>query len=186
MRSTWLTILGVIFLGLGFGILIFFGIMRPDFSSKIIELDQRSSLIPLPILNAPSPDFELKDISDEIHSLEEYRGKPVLLNFWATWCAPCRIEMPVLQKSFDEYDGELSVIAINNAEPKEDVQAFVDEFGLTFDFFLDPEAEIQHLFQISGYPTTFVIDSDGVIRVRHIGLISDDQMDRYLTENGLP
>jgi len=186
MRSTWLTILGVIFLGLGFGILIFFGIMRPDFSSKIIELDQRSSSLRLPTLNAPAPNFELKDVSDEIHSFEEYRGKPVLLNFWATWCAPCRIEMPVLQKSFEEYDGELSVIAINNAESKEDVQAFVDEFGLTFDVLLDPEAAIQHLYQISGYPTTFIIDSDGAIRMRHIGLISDDQLDRYLTEIGLP
>jgi peroxiredoxin len=94
--------------------------------------------------------------------------------------------MPVLQKSFDEYDGELSVIAINNMESREDVQAFVDEFGLTFDVLLDPEAAIQHLYQISGYPTTFIIDSDGAIRMRHIGLISDDQLDRYLTEIGLP
>ena len=182
----WMTLLGVILLGLGFGVLILFGIMRRDSAPKVIELTEESSLISLSTLNAPAPIFELEDISDEMHSFDEYRGKPVLLNFWATWCAPCRIEMPVFQNSFEKYDGELSVIAINNAESKEEVQAFVDEFSLTFDFLLDPEADIQHLYQISGYPTTFIIDSDGVIRVRHIGLISDEQLDRYLTEIGLP
>ena len=94
--------------------------------------------------------------------------------------------MTGIQNRFDEYDGELSVRAITNADSKEDVRAFVDEFGLTFDFLLDPEAEIQRLYRISGYPTTFIVDSDGVIRVRHIGLISDDQLDRYLSEVGLP
>jgi thiol-disulfide isomerase/thioredoxin len=178
--------LGGIFLGLGFGVLIFFGILRWESTPIVSELTQGSNSIHPPTLNAPAPNFELKDVSDEIHAFNEYRGKPVLLNFWATWCAPCRIEMPVFQNSFEEYDGDLSVIAINNAESKEDVQAFIDEFGLTFDFFLDPDSEIQHLYQINGYPTTFIIDSDGVIRVRHIGLISDDQLDRYLTEIGLP
>ena len=178
--------LGGILIGLGFGILIFFGLLRQEPALKVSDLTQVSSSIRLPTLNAPAPNFELKDIADEPVSFDEYRGKPVLLNFWATWCAPCRIEMPVIQNSFEEYDGELSVIAINNAEPKDDVLAFIDEFGLTFDFLLDPEAEIQRLFQISGYPTTFIIDSDGVIRVRHIGLITSDQLDRYLAEVGLP
>lgn len=182
----WMTFAGGIFLGLGFGILIFFGIMRRESAPRVSELTQGSSSIRLPTLNAPAPNFELKDISDEIHSLDEYRGKPVLLNFWATWCAPCRIEMPVFQNSFEDHEGDLSVITINNSESKEDVQAFVDELGLTFDFLLDPEAEIQQLYQISGYPTTFIIDSDGVIRVRHIGLITDDQLDRYLSDIGLP
>lgn len=182
----WMTFLGGIFLGLGFGVLIIFGIMRQDFTLKTSGPTQGSSSNQRPTLNAPAPNFELEDISDEIHSFDEYRGKPVLLNFWATWCAPCRIEMPVFQNGFDEYDGELSIIAINNAESKEDVQAFVDEFGLTFDVLLDPEAEIQRLYQIKGYPTTFIIDSAGVIRAQHIGLISDDQLDRYLSEIGLP
>ena len=178
--------LGGILLGLGFGILIFFGILRRESAPKVIELTQGSNPIRLPTLNAPAPNFDLSDLSDELVIFEEYRGKPIVLNFWATWCAPCRIEMPVIQNKYEKYSGELAVVAINNAESKEDVQAFVNEFGLTFDFLLDPEAEIQRLYQISGYPTTFIIDSDGVIRVRHIGLLSDDQLDRYLTEVGLP
>jgi peroxiredoxin len=185
MRN-WMIFLGGIILGLGFGVLIFFGILRRESAPNIVELAQGSSPDRLPTMNAPAPNFELKNISDEVVSFDEYRGKPVLLNFWATWCAPCRIEMPVFQDSFDEYGGDLSVIAINNAESKEDVQDFVDEFGLTFDFLLDPDAEIQEIYQINGYPTTFIIDSDGVIRVRHIGLISDDQLERYLTKIGLP
>jgi len=182
----WMPFLGGILIGLGFGVLIFFGILRRESALKVSEITQRSSQDRLPTMNAPAPNFELMNISDEVISFDEYLGKPILLNFWATWCAPCRIEMPVIQNSFDEYDGELSVIAINNAESKEDVRAFVDEFGLTFDILLDHEAEIQRLYQINGYPTTFIIDSDGVIRVRHIGLITDDQLDRYISEIGLP
>ena len=182
----WMPFLGGILIGLGFGVLIFFGILGRESALKVSELTQRSSQDRLPTMNAPAPNFELMNISEEVVSFDEYLGKPILLNFWATWCAPCRIEMPVIQNSFDEYDGELSVIAINNAESKEDVRAFVDEFGLTFDILLDPEAEIQRLYQINGYPTTFIIDSDGVIRVRHIGLITDDQLDRYISEIGLP
>jgi peroxiredoxin len=182
----WMPFLGGILIGLGFGVLIFFGILKRDSTPKVIELTQGSSSISLPTLNAPAPIFELKNISDEAVSFDEYLGKPVLLNFWATWCAPCRIEMPLIQNRYEKFAGELAVIAVNNAESKEDVRAFVDEFGLTFDFLLDPDAEIQRLYQINGYPTTFIIDSDGVIRVRHIGLISDDQLDLYLSEIGLP
>ena len=77
-------------------------------------------------------------------------------------------------------------ICAYNLDEIASAMTIVDEFGLTFDILLDPEGEIQRLYQISGYPTTFIIDSDGVIRVRHIGIVSDDQLKSYLTEVGLP
>jgi len=94
--------------------------------------------------------------------------------------------MTAFQSRFDKYSDELAVVAINNAENSDDVQDFVDELDLTFDVLLDPKAEIQHLFQVRGYPTTFLIDPKGVIRVRHIGLMTEGQLDGYLTEIGLP
>lgn len=178
--------LGGILLGLGVGILIFYGFLKQNTAPKVSILTQGSKPIPVPSLDAPAPDFELYNLSGESIPFEEYRGKPVLLNFWAIWCAPCRLEMPVFQSKFEKYAGELSIVAINNAENPDDVQDFVDELGLTFDVLLDPKAEIQRLYQVRGYPTTFLIDPDGVIRVRHIGLMTDDQLDSYLQDIGLP
>ena len=178
--------LGGILLGLGVGIVFFFGFLKKDALPKISRLSQESAPLPIPSLNAPAPDFELLNLSSESVRLEDYRGKPVLLNFWATWCGPCRLEMPAFQDRYDNYAGELAVVAINNAEDTEVVKAFIDELDLTFDVLLDSKAEIQRLYQVRGYPTTFLIDSEGVIRVRHVGLITDDQLDGYLRKIGLP
>jgi peroxiredoxin len=179
-------LLGGILLGLGVGIVIFFGFLKEDSAPKMSDLTQGSVPQPVPSLDAPAPDFELSTLSGESIQLEDYRGKIVLLNFWATWCAPCRLEMPALQSRYEEHNGKLAVVAINNAESPEDVQAFVDELDLSFDILLDPQAEAQRLYQVRGYPTSFLIDADGVIRTQHIGLMTEGQLDGYLKELGLP
>jgi len=92
--------------------------------------------------------------------------------------------MPTFQSRYDKFAGELAVVAINNGEDREDVRIFTDEFNLTFDVLLDPKADVQRLYQVHGYPTTFLIDQDGVIRVKHIGLITEEQLDIYLQELG--
>lgn len=179
-------LLGGILLGLGVGIVIFFGFLKEDTPPEVGNLASGSAPQPVPSLDAPAPSFELSNLSGESIQLEDYRGKPVLLNFWATWCAPCALEMPAFQSRFEEYRGELAVVAVNNAEDPADVQAFVDEMELTFDILLDPAAEVQRLYQVRGYPTSFLIDADGVIRIQHIGLMSENQLDGYLQEIGLP
>ena len=178
--------LGGILLGLGVGILIFFGFFQDVSPLKVSDLSLEAAPLPVPSLDAPAPNFELLSLTGEAIQLEAYRGKPVLLNFWATWCAPCRLEMPAFQRRYAEHAGELAVIAVNNAEAPADVQAFVTEMGLTFDILLDPAAEIQRLYQVRGYPTSFLIDAAGVIRVQHIGLMTEKQLDGYLQEIGLP
>ena len=178
--------LGGILLGLGVGIVIFFGFLKEDTPLKVSDLPQGAVPLPVPSLDAPAPNFELDSLSGETIQLEDYRGKPVLLNFWATWCAPCRLEMPTFQHRYIEHAGDLAVIAVNNAESPADVQSFVAEMGLTFDILLDPDAEIQRLYQVRGYPTSFLIDDAGVIRVQHIGLMTEEQLDGYLQEIGLP
>ncbi len=179
-------LLGGILLGLGVGIVIFFGFLKENESLKVSDLTRGSEPLPVSSLDAPAPDFELVSLSGETFQLEDYRGKPVLLNFWATWCAPCRLEMPAFQSRYEEHAGELAIVAVNNAESPSDVQAFVDELGLTFDILLDPDAAVQRLYLVRGYPTSFLLDADGIIRVQHVGLMTEDQLDGYLQEIRLP
>jgi peroxiredoxin len=94
--------------------------------------------------------------------------------------------MPAFQSRYEKFAGELAVVAINNAESSADVQDFVDELGLTFDILLDPNAEVQRLYLVRGYPTSVLINAEGIIRVRHIGIMTEDQLDGYLKEIGLP
>jgi peroxiredoxin len=122
-----------------------------------------------------APDFTLTTINGDSVSLNQYRGKTVLVNFWATWCGPCRIEMPAIQSRFEQFRDEgLVVLAVDFDESQEVVAAFRDEFDLTFELLLDPS-----------YPTSFFIDPQGVIQVQHIGVMTEGQLDNYLEQLGL-
>ena len=180
-----LPFLGGILLGLGIGIVIFFGFVKEGTTYDMSDLNQETNFLPVPSLDAPAPGFELENLQGESIQLDDFLGNTVLINFWATWCAPCRLEMPTFQRNYEKYGGDLIVLAVNNAEDPEVVQAFIDDFGLTFDVLLDPDAEIQRLYLVNGYPTTFIIDPKGVIRTRHIGLITEDQLDKYLLGLGI-
>ena len=138
-----------------------------------------------PMVGVQAPDFELDTLTGERIRVSDLRGKPVLINFWATWCIPCRTEMPFIQARYTRASGELAVLAVNYDEPAADVQQFTDELGMTFDVLLDPGAKVQELYRVHGYPTTYILDSDGVIQIQHIGAMSDDQLGRYLEEVGV-
>lgn len=180
-----LPIIGGLIIGLGLGIILLFGFLKPEEVSGVSDLTPGMEPLPVPSLDAPAPDFELTDLSGEQIQLSDYRGQTVLLNFWATWCGPCRLEMPAFQSRADQFSGELAILAVNNAENPTDVQSFVDELGLSFDILLDPNAEVQRLYQVRGYPTTFIIDPEGVIRAQKIGLLTEEELDGYLGELGL-
>lgn len=178
-------LVGGLILGLGLGIILFLGFLKPDDPPRLSDLTLGSEALPVPSKDAPAPDFELSSLSGEQIQLKDYRGRIVLLNFWATWCAPCRLEMPAFQSRSERFPAELAVVAVNNAEAPAEVQAFVDELGLTFEILLDPDAKIQRLYLVRGYPTTFLVDREGVIRVQHVGLLSEAQLDAYLADQGL-
>jgi peroxiredoxin len=139
-----------------------------------------------PIVGAQAPDFALLDLEGELVRLADLRGHPILINFWATWCGPCRLEMPIMQQRFEEFgDQGLIILAVNFDEPQAIVQAFNREIGLTFPILLDPGAEVQRRYRMRGYPASFFVDQDGIIQAHHIGLMTQDQLDENLTLIGI-
>jgi peroxiredoxin len=134
---------------------------------------------PAPEVSAHAPDFTLQTLDGETVSLSDLRGQMVLINFWATWCGPCKLEMPIIQARYN--DRELVVLAINFNENAERVQMFVDDLELTFPILLDPGGSIQELYRVRGYPTSYFVDADGVIRILHIGDMTEETIDQYLT-----
>lgn len=119
-----------------------------------------------------APDFSLETTDGQIIRLSELRGKTVVLNFWATWCPPCRAEMPTLERIAQEYadqDVILLGINLNFLDKAAEIQAFLEKYGITFPILLDRQGEVARLYEISALPTTFFIGPDGMIRYVVIG-----------------
>ncbi|GAA0300064.1 peroxiredoxin [Gracilibacillus halotolerans] len=124
-----------------------------------------------------APDFELETLDGETAKLSDFRGEKVLLNFWATWCPPCRAEMPDMQK-FHE-DTNVNILAVNLIETEsspQNVPEFKDELGLTFPILLDEGSELTTEYKIMAYPTSFMIDTNGRIQYKAFGAINYDIM----------
>lgn len=136
-----------------------------------------------PTVGSLAPDFELTDAQGNPVRLSDHRGQPVLLNFWATWCGPCRLEMPAIQERYEAH--ELTVFAINFDESADQVRQFGEELGLTFPLLLDPGGVIQQLYRVRGYPTSMFLDEEGIVQALHIGIMTESQLDGYLMDVGL-
>lgn len=132
----------------------------------------KDELFPVTV-GARAPDFTAKDVySGKMKSLDDYKGQVVLLNIWATWCPPCKAEMPSIEQLYRAYGkAGLKVVAVSIDEyvGTDSVRAFAKNFGLTFDVLHDPQYEIEKTYQTTGYPETFVIGKDGIIRRKWIG-----------------
>lgn len=125
-----------------------------------------------------APDFELKLLTGEMTKLSDYRGKKVMLNFWATWCPPCKAEMPEMQQFYEATKDEVAILAVN-MDPQNDVAGFVKDMGITFPILLDEKNEVNQNYQIISIPTTFFIDENGVITHKFIGAMTLDDMKTY-------
>ncbi|MBK5930861.1 TlpA family protein disulfide reductase [Halochromatium salexigens] len=116
-----------------------------------------------PVSEAPmAPDFELSGPNAEVYRLEDFQGKPLIVNFWATWCPPCRAEMPSMQRAWEQVESEgIAIIAINVGEDSEAVKAFLEQVPVDFPLPLDTDSAVTQRWPLRGLPTTFVVAPDG-------------------------
>ena len=129
-------------------------------------------IIPAPMEGFLAPDFELTSLDGERLKLSELRGKAVLVNFWASWCPPCRSEMPAMQQIYTDFSpDDLVILAVNSTHQDRlaDVENFVSERNLTFPILLDQDGQVSASYQVRSLPTSFFVDPDGIIREVVIG-----------------
>ena len=119
----------------------------------------------------PAPDFTFPDLDARKVSLSDFRGKVVLVNIWATWCPPCRDEMPSMQKLYERFMGEhFEILAVSiDADGREAVAPFIKQMNLTFPALLDPKEKIRSLYGITGVPESFIVDREGILVNKVIG-----------------
>lgn len=124
-----------------------------------------------PLQGLYAPNFTLKDLNGRNVTLTDYRGKVVFINIWATWCPPCREEMPSMQKLYDRLQGQdFEILAISiDTEGAKVVGPFMREYGLTFPALLDPESKVGRLYKITGVPESFIVNKKGIIVRKIIG-----------------
>lgn len=120
----------------------------------------------------PAPDFDLVDANGKSRRLSELRGRPVIVNVWASWCPPCRAEMPALQRLYQDFQPRgLEILAVNSTsqDTPEAAQAFVAQQGLTFPVLFDQQGEVKRLYHVDALPSTYFIDAQGIIQDVVIG-----------------
>jgi cytochrome c-type biogenesis protein len=161
--------------------------LRPapaEAASQRSEVDPSTRAIGLEVGNL-APEFQAITDSGETIALADLRGQIVLLNFWATWCGPCRVEMPEFESAFQSRKDEgFTILAINNGESIETVAGFRKELAVSFPLLMDEKADIQQLYAIAGYPTTFLLDRNGMIIAQQAGPLTADQI-RQLVDRAL-
>ena len=126
----------------------------------------------VPAPGRPAPDFQLQDLDGQTVSLGELQGRPVMVNFWATWCGPCRMEMPYIEEVFNDPEWQeagLVILAVNLGESAEVAGQFMKENGLTFPVLLDTSREVAKAYNVSAIPTTYFVDKNGIIKDVKIG-----------------
>lgn len=185
-QDTWRWIVAGLLAGLAIGIVIFFGTPGLGNTQASSPAQTSAPAEAKPFVGQPAPGFTTEDTDGKTISLSDYAGDVVLLNFWATWCGPCEIEMPHLQERFERFQPDgFWVLGVNFDEPRNLVASYGQENELTFPLVLDPGGEIQQLYRIRGYPSSYLVDRDGTIVDVHVGLMTEDRMDEMLAAVGL-
>ena len=129
----------------------------------------------------PAPSLSLTDLEGVTRSLSDYRGQVLLVNMWATWCPPCREEMPTLESFYrDHRDRGFVIIGVNDGDLAIDVRDFVNAYGLTFPVWLDPSYLSESAFNTMNLPSSFVIDRQGQVRLQWVGGIDREKLEQYV------
>jgi thiol-disulfide isomerase/thioredoxin len=200
-NKNWLIDLSLIIIIVVMGVFVYLELSRTyDFflmRSKPTATEAVAEFLEVDLSTAP-PDVRLDDLTlaDQAGlallnlegnpvALSEYAGKPMLINFWATWCPPCLEEMPLLQTYAERYAEEMTILAINAGENESLVRAYVAEHELELIILLDPsDSAIKH-FRVYGFPTTLFYDKEGVLQSTHIGELNEELLVRNLIKIGI-
>ena len=134
--------------------------------------------------SAKAPDFNLKDQYGVTHSLENYKGKVIFLNFWATWCPPCKKEMPDVESIYKEYEENKKDVVILgvNSEKENEAKKFLKDKGYTFPTLIDENLEVMRKYFIQAFPTSFVIDKEGNVYGYVMGGLTKEQIKQVIEE----
>jgi len=139
------------------------------------------SVVPVAV-NYPAPQLALENVNGETESLADFGGQVLLLNNWATWCPPCKAEMPTLKKFHDAHSAEgFTIIAVEAGDGKDEVLQFANSLGLTFPIWLDPDGAALNAFKNGNLPNSYVIDRSGTVRYAWTGEISLAMLEKYVT-----
>ncbi len=144
----------------------------------------------LPKIGFKAPPFSLPSLEGQSYSLETLNGKPVVINFWASWCGPCKMEAPELERLYAKYRGQLEIYAVNAtaSDSAKDAAAFAERYQFTFPVLLDEKGELVKKYRVGSFPTTFFVNRDGTIADLVIGPMdsqaADDKWKRLLKQPG--
>ncbi len=163
------------------------GVLAALFTYGILRDPTRRDDIPSALLNKPTPNFSMplfdryRPEYGGVFDAAASRGKPLVVNFWASWCGPCRIEMPLLEASWKEHQGDVLFVGINTQERSaKDAQALLDEFGLSYPNGRDESNRVNIEYGLFGLPETFFIRADGTLQYRHSGPLTQEIMSEQL------
>lgn len=178
----------IVILGLWLGIFLGVGVVIALVLGGVIGMDASSQLDAPPLAKLENDtlanDFDMENIQGERVRLSDLRGKVVAVNFWATWCGPCIQEMPMFQRYQDNYPNFV-MISIDEEEGLPKVSDFIKEIGIRYQILMDYNGKVSEKYKVSMLPTTFFIDENGMIRFRHIGVMTEDQFQYYLRTLGV-
>lgn len=140
-----------------------------------------------PIVGRPAPDFALRNGNGELVKLSDLRGNVVFINFWATWCRPCREELPGIERVYQEKRAEgLDILAVNYQESAADASKFFADLGVTVPMLLDTNGSVYNQYRLQGLPDSFFVDREGNIAALHYGFLTEEKLRQRLEQAGLP
>lgn len=154
-----------------------------DGSDEVAESGSSDPEVNLGIGNqepGPAPDFDLEDFEEEAVSLEDFRGKPLVLNFWASWCTPCRKEMPAFDEVYRGLDGQVAFLGIATQDQRKPAEDFAREVGVSYPLAFDEGDKVGDAYELFGMPSTYFVDEDGQIVEARFGELTSGELEEII------